>query len=145
MKTQRGLTLIELMITMVIVGILAMIAVPAYTGHITQSKIADVTGLLSEGKVRMEQTFNSQRSYYADASSGGTTCPDLSALFSDSAFSVTTVCDSATFTLTAKGNTAKGMDGYTYTINQSGEKTSKTPAVESARSCWLKTKDQTSC
>ncbi len=141
MKKQRGVTLIELMIVAVVAGILAMIAVPSYTSHITQGKIAEVTGALAEGKVRMEQTFNSMRSYYVD----GAACPDLSGLFKDTSFGITVECSNTTFTLTAKGTSGKTMDGYTYTINQSGEKTSKTPAVSAAQPCWLKTKAQTSC
>ncbi|MCK6374047.1 MAG: prepilin-type N-terminal cleavage/methylation domain-containing protein [Zoogloea sp.] len=141
MKKQHGVTLIELMIVVVVAGILAMIAVPSYTSHITQSKIAEGTGALAEGKVRMEQTFNSMRSYYTD----GASCPDLSGLFKDTSFGISVECTDTTFTLTAKGTSGKNMDGYTYTINQSGEKTSRTPAVSAAQPCWLKTKAQTSC
>ncbi len=141
MKKQRGVTLIELMIVAVVAGILAMIAVPSYTSHITQGKIAEATGALAEGKVRMEQTFNSMRSYYVD----GASCPNLAGLFADTSFGIAVECTNTTFTLTASGTSGTTMDGYTYTINQSGEKTSKTPAVFAAQPCWLKTKAQTTC
>jgi prepilin-type N-terminal cleavage/methylation domain-containing protein len=63
MSKQAGFTLIELMIVVVVVGILTSIAVPAYTDHIVRGKIAQGVGALSEAKVRMEQVFNSERTY----------------------------------------------------------------------------------
>ena len=146
MKKQLGFTLIELMMVVMIAAVLAAVAVPAYTSYIARGKVAQVTGALSEAKVRMEQSFNSVRTYATTP--GGQDCAaDLFVpLFSDTAFSVAvSACSDTTFTITATGLSGKGMSGYTYTINQSGEKTPKTPAVAATQSCWLMSKGATSC
>lgn len=138
MSKQAGFTLIELMIAVVVVGILTGIAVPAYTDHIVRGKIAQGVGALSEAKVRMEQVFNSERTYDCALK--------FDPIFKDTPFDVAVSnCTTTTFTMTATGKSANGMSGYTYTINQSGEKTSKTPSVTASQSCWLLSKGATSC
>lgn len=146
MNKQLGFTLIELMMVVMIAAVLAAVAVPAYTSYIARGKVAQVTGALSEAKVRMEQSFNSVRTYATTP--GGLDCADdlFVPLFSDTAFSVAvSACSDTTFTITATGLSGKGMSGYTYTINQSGDKTSTTPAATTPQNCWLQSKDHTSC
>ncbi|TXH78075.1 MAG: prepilin-type N-terminal cleavage/methylation domain-containing protein [Thauera aminoaromatica] len=138
MSKQAGVTLIELLIVVVVVGILTSIAVPAYTDHIVKGKIAQGVSALSESKVRMEQVFNSERAYNCTVK--------FDPIFEGTPFDIAVSnCSATTFTMTATGKSANGMSGYTYTINQSGEKTSKTPSVSSAQACWLMSKGATSC
>jgi len=49
-----GFTLIELMITVAVVGILAAVAFPSYTNYIRRGKIAEAQSTLSDLRLRAE-------------------------------------------------------------------------------------------
>lgn len=72
MKQQNGFTLIELMIVVVIVGILASVALPAYQDYVTRSKLIDGPARLADARIRMEQFFQDNRQYGV---AGGAVCP----------------------------------------------------------------------
>ena len=60
---QNGLTLIELMVTVAIIGILAGIAVPNYQENVRKSRRADAKGALLELANAMERHFTETNSY----------------------------------------------------------------------------------
>lgn len=133
----RGFTLIELMITVAIIGILASIAVPSYRDYILRGKIAEATSTLSDLRVRMEQYYQDNRSYV----SSGTTCGV--AMPTHQYFTFTCANATATtYTLTATGNSTGGMSGFTFTLNQ--QNTRATSAAPSgwgtSTTCWVGTR-----
>lgn len=67
---QSGFTLIELMITVVIVGILASVAYPSYAEHIAKGRRADARARLVAAQQWMERYYTERYSY---ASTGQTT------------------------------------------------------------------------
>ena len=136
MITQRGFTLIELMIALVVVAILTAIALPSYTSYVIRGKVPDATSNLATKRVAMEQWFQDNRTYV-----GATACNNDTTTSKNFDFSCT-VQTATTFTLQAAGKA--GMSGFTYTVNQSDAKTSTfaSPApaawiASSPAACWI--------
>lgn len=71
MKKQQGFTLLELMIAVVVVGILAMMAIPAYQGYVQRGARAAVQGELVSAATTLER-MKAQNFTYAGATAGTT-------------------------------------------------------------------------
>ncbi len=64
--SQRGFTLIELMVALAIVAIIVTFGVPAYTQHVTKTKRAEATTMLEEVASRQEQFLADNQTYATD-------------------------------------------------------------------------------
>ncbi|MEW5943887.1 MAG: type IV pilin protein [Pseudomonadota bacterium] len=127
----RGFTLIELMIVVVIVGILASVALPAYNDYVTRGRIPDATSNLAAKRVQLEQFFQDNRTYVGATACNNDTTSSQYFNFSCTAQTATT------YTLQAAGKSS--MAGFTYTINQDNAKaTTAVPAGWTTNaSCWV--------
>lgn len=139
MQRQKGFTLIELMIAVVVVSILAMIAMPSYNNYVRRGKIPDATANLATKRVQQEQSFQDNRTYV-----GGTGCVADTATSQYFDFSCTGVT-AATYVLQAVGKGS--MAGFTYTLDQNNSKATTVTGVagwSGNASCWV-TKEGGAC
>ena len=136
MKTRsNGFTLVELLIVVAVIGVLAAIAYPSYTSYVIRGKLAEATSALSDGRIKMEQYFQDNRTYV------GGPAPAATSNFTFAA--ANGVPPASTYTLTATG--IGDVSGFVYTINQNNAKqTTAAPAGWAAAgmpgtpaSCWI--------
>lgn len=109
-----GVTLIELMIVIVIVAFLATMGYPGYIDYLIRGRIPEATSTLADGKVRMEQFFQDNKTYVNGP------CPAATGSFAY-------VCNSLTantYTITANG-TGNRVNGFSFAINQNNARTTQ--------------------
>jgi prepilin-type N-terminal cleavage/methylation domain-containing protein len=73
MKNKHGFTLIELIIVVAIIGILAMIAIPAYTGQQRRAARTEAYTNLENLRLLQEQVFADSGAYTASLGNTGAT------------------------------------------------------------------------
>jgi type IV pilus assembly protein PilE len=138
-----GFTLIEVMVTVLIISILSAIAIPAYTDYVIRARIMEAISGLSSRQTRMEQCFQDNHTYALSACAAACNAVDAAGLRNDAFFTFSCTTDQDTFTLTATG--VRQMTGFVYTVNQADAKsTTGVPSGWAANTtCWVTRKGGT--
>ena len=133
MQKAQGFTLIELMITVAIIGILTAIAIPSYRDSVRKSNRADAQISLSRLATLEEKYFFRTNNYSADFADFIAGATSGAAIDSDEGHYSIAVSGGGTawsMTATAQGNQAGDTDCATLTLNSLGAKTG------ASADCW---------
>ena len=120
LKSERGITLIELLIVAVIVAILAGISIPMYTGYMQRARRADAKTALEQLRASQEMRRAERGSYLTDMAALQTTWGGPTSPSGD--YNITMVATSTTFTGRATPVTGRQTSDGWLEINQNGRK-----------------------
>ncbi|MFJ3371876.1 type IV pilin protein [Pseudomonas sp. NPDC086251] len=129
-RTNRGFTLIEIMIVIAIIGIVITIGYPSLTEYVKKGRRTEVAGLLSE-QAQLLERFYSKNNVYTNATG-------LSA--GNDFYTITPTLTDQTFLLTAvrKTGTAMATDRCgDFTITNTGVRSMANAASGlTSKDCW---------
>jgi type IV pilus assembly protein PilE len=132
----RGITLMELLTVVAIIGILAAVALPSYQDHVRRGQIEEATAVLSQGRIAFEQYFLDNRTFTGADVGATSVCPA-----NTDNFNVTCAVQGGgtQYLLTATGT--GGISSFAFTLNELNQRATTSPWGNGA--CWIMKKGQT--
>jgi type IV pilus assembly protein PilE len=141
---QQGVTLIELVVVMVIVGILAAVAIPSYRNYVIRSQRSDAKDALLALATQQEKHYL-QCNTYATAIGANTACPATlqgTATSENGWYALDITQGTATnFTVRARAvageNQAQDAACQTFTVTEAGVRSAlDSGAGNNTEECW---------
>lgn len=138
-RQQAAFTLIEMMVTVAIIGILMTIALPSYQKYVLRAHRADAIALLNETAAR-EERYYAQNNHYVTANSDMASLGLRNSGASDNSYYQLSLAegedDDAGYVLTAsvQGTQTADSECLDFTLNGAGER--GVTGSEAAATCW---------
>ena len=132
----RGFTLIEAVITLLVMSILCAFAMNSYTSYVKRARAVDTLEQLNQFRTHMEKAFQDNGNYGSGACAVG-----LPTVVINFALSCDLAQNGQAFVAKATG--LANMAGYVFSINEQGiRRTEAFPAAAVPADCWMVEKDK---
>ena len=146
LRSSYGFTLIEVMVTVAIIGILAAIALPSYRDYVLRGQLVDAHNGLSTMRANMERYFQDNRTY---DNVGSFVSPCKVNVSNRIVGSFTLACTAGeptatTFKLQATGSGS--TNGFVFTVDQQNNRATTVTGVSGWNNCandWVTKRGQT--
>jgi len=142
---QHGVTLLELMAVVVILGILASIAIPSYRMYVLRAQRVDATAALLRVAAAQEKFYLQNNTYTTTLGSGGLNLGSGNqtekgwytlSVAAPTGFTIGTAY-TATATATSGQNQYRDTDCRTFTIRETGERgAANSGGTANTAACW---------
>jgi type IV pilus assembly protein PilE len=135
--TQSGVTLMELLVVVAIIGILASIAIPTYRQYAIRTNRSSAKIALSQTAQSLERCYNNSTPYAYDSAICAAAVP-LPFNTQDGFYTISGVVNAQDYTLTAtpQGGQAQDTRCANFVLNSANQRTVSGSLSATPNECW---------